>query len=613
VTLAPRIGAAGILGMLLLAMPPLAADGGKRLALVIGVDEYASLSPLRGAALDAARIAQWLSHSGYDEVRLITSSSSTGGTPVAADVLAAMASMRGAVRGKAVDEISFFFSGHGFGLGGSERLCLSDAVVGSAQGSVGLYEDVLPWMRTFNSRLCVAMVDACREEAAISVAAPLPRNDSPLATKSSMLVLQAAAPGSLSREMASGDGGYFTQSLIDAFVQTDGSLGSLVDFLARNLPARTLADSGYSQVPGIAGDFDPSLDFSAIHPTSIAAAKDLGELIVTSRPSGAQVWCGSRYLGVTPLIWAEAVPGNIRLTAKLKGLSAEQSVDIAPGTMTSTELKLSEALGRVFFGTDRKLLEFSVDGAPFRPMNGQAWIEVPPGRRSIRVLAESSLYWEGNLEVASDRTIQVVPDFVPSGRITIKLPKGAILYLRSAEGSRDYLFTESGSLDALPIGKYHAETGDDRYMRWQGDFTLTPGGDVRLSPSLVPTELGKRLFEIETLERNLPREQMIRSACDVAAWSAIGASIVLGVVGSFAFSEWTEASRAYSEAGLGADFKSLRASVGETKTKMVVLFSASAITGLTGSLLLPLGPNPEASSHRLDLLKAEVGKAADLP
>ena len=358
-----------------------------------------------------------------------------------------------------------------------------------------------------------------------------------------------------------------------------------------------------AQTPGVGGDFDPSLEFSAVRPGAISSTKDVGELIVTTRPSGARVWCGSRYLGVSPLVWQEAVPGNVRLTARLGDLSGERDVDIVPGTLSTTDMPLAESPGRVFFGTDKRLLEYSIDGAPFKPMNGVSWIAVPPGRRTIRVLAESSQYWEGTMTIASDRTIQVLPDFVPSGRISVALPEGALLYLRCADGSRDYLFADSGSIDVLPVGNYHAETDDERYLKWQWDFSLSPGDHVFIEPHLVATELGRKMLEIGKLEQRLPADRRLRSALDLGGWLTLGTTAVLCVAGSFALGDVLAATGDYSSAGLGADFPRIRANVLSAQTRAAILFSVSALTGVSGALFFILGPHPGEEARRLDMLR----------
>lgn len=415
------------------------ADTGRRIALVIGVGEYDHLSALRGPATDAIRMTQWLLHAGYETVSLPRSDS--GDSPRLGDLKSAMDEI--AHESGPVDEVLLYFSGHGATNGESERLCLADATPDGSMGTIGLNQELIPWIRNMHPKLGVILVDACRNEDPAPPLPTMPGSPQMPTGKMSLLILQAAAPGASSSEMANGSGGYFTQTLLDAFVSTDGSLGSLVDFVSRNLPARTLAGAGIAQVPGIGGDYDPTLKIGAVQ--SEGTSRDFlpSDLIITTVPSGAEIWCGSRRIGVAPLVWHDRTIGSLTLTARLGELSAECEIERSPAGPAQVNMLLGKAPGRVFFGTDRKLLEYSIDGGPFRPFGGEAWVQAAAGRRNVRVTAEGSLYWEGTIEIASDRTIQVIPDFVKAGQISVELPKGALLYLHSLDGSRDYLFAES--------------------------------------------------------------------------------------------------------------------------------------------------------------------------
>ena len=107
-----------------LATHPAAAAGPRRLAVVVGVEDYGALGPIlpvAGARDGAARVAEALERAGFDQVRLYTDASATR-----ANIEAVLAREIGPRTGPA-DLFLLYFVGHGLGGDfGEPRLLLHD-------------------------------------------------------------------------------------------------------------------------------------------------------------------------------------------------------------------------------------------------------------------------------------------------------------------------------------------------------------------------------------------------------------------------------------------------------------------------------------------------------
>lgn len=144
--------------MLLATMPAQAA----RLALVIGLDNYDAIPPLRNAAADAQAMAKALRDVGYDHVQVVQPRRTLRELQDDIRTFAA--------RVNKGDELLFFFSGHGVQLGGENYLLPSDV---RAQNEAQVRDDALALSRVLSQlrdlpstrapAFTLAIIDACRD------------------------------------------------------------------------------------------------------------------------------------------------------------------------------------------------------------------------------------------------------------------------------------------------------------------------------------------------------------------------------------------------------------------------------------------------------------------
>jgi hypothetical protein len=164
------------------------ADAARR-ALVVGNDNYTSVSKLRNARADAEAMADAFRQAGY-EVDLVTDRNLK---QLQADVR----SFRQKVAGG--DEVVVFFSGHGVQLGGTNYLLPTDV---GAQNEDQVKDDalslsnILEGLRERKPRFTLAIIDACRDNPFASTGRAIGgRGLTGVAGASGQMVIYAAGEG----------------------------------------------------------------------------------------------------------------------------------------------------------------------------------------------------------------------------------------------------------------------------------------------------------------------------------------------------------------------------------------------------------------------------------
>ena len=229
---------------LVTAAPALAA----RRALVIGIDNYRAIAPLRNARADAEAMAAALRRVGY-EVDLQTDRSLK---QLQADVRAFRQRIAGG------DEVVVFFSGHGVQLGGTNYLLPTDV---SAESEDQVRDDalalskVLEDLRERKPRFTLAIVDACRDNPFASAGKAIGgRGLTGVAGATGQMVIYAAGEGQRALDRLGGNdpvrNGVFTRVFIREMAKPGASIREVL-FRVRDEVA-TLAESvRHEQVPAV--------------------------------------------------------------------------------------------------------------------------------------------------------------------------------------------------------------------------------------------------------------------------------------------------------------------------------------------------------------------------
>ncbi|MDD4928581.1 MAG: SUMF1/EgtB/PvdO family nonheme iron enzyme [Gallionella sp.] len=133
-----------------------AGSAGKRIALVIGNDQYSSVTPLKNAVADARAMAAALGKAGFDVT--LRTDANLGAMKLAVRQFKARLS--------GGDEAVFFYSGHGVQLGAANYLLPVDITSDSEEQ---VKDDAIPLQRLLDDlqdkqvKFALAIVDACRD------------------------------------------------------------------------------------------------------------------------------------------------------------------------------------------------------------------------------------------------------------------------------------------------------------------------------------------------------------------------------------------------------------------------------------------------------------------
>ncbi|MEM8729496.1 MAG: caspase family protein [Pseudomonadota bacterium] len=130
----------------------------KRLALVVGIDSYENVSPLKKARNDADAVGQALRGAGFEVMTSID--------PSRREFFIALNNLYNRI--ESGDEVVFFFAGHGVALAGRNRLLPADVpVVEPGNETLLAYEtlaadEILSEIQNRGARLTFLILDACR-------------------------------------------------------------------------------------------------------------------------------------------------------------------------------------------------------------------------------------------------------------------------------------------------------------------------------------------------------------------------------------------------------------------------------------------------------------------
>ncbi len=194
-------------GLLLALALPAAALEGRRLALVVGNSDYAAAAPLPNAARDARDMAEALDRLGF-EVTLLTDTDGAG-FEAALDRVAAAA--------EGAESAVFYFSGHGFQLGGVNYLVPVDARLDDrvAIEREAIRLDKVIARLQHRSRQTIVLLDACRNDPLPpSVSAGLRAGLAQPETGTGTFIAFATQPNNITFD-GTGSNSPFTAALLD--------------------------------------------------------------------------------------------------------------------------------------------------------------------------------------------------------------------------------------------------------------------------------------------------------------------------------------------------------------------------------------------------------------
>lgn len=212
---------AGLLVMPAVTIAQAAVDGaaGKRLALIVGNSKYKSVEPLRNAVNDSRSVAEALEELGFEVTQI--EDVGRAGFEKALDAFSKNA--------EGAEATVFYYSGHGFALGGKNYLVPVDARLRSREAiekETLKLDEIIAELQDRN-RQTLIFLDACRNN-------PLPKgvsdNSQGLAqieTGTGTFVAFATQPGNITRD-GEGDNSQFTTAFLENVTEPGISISDMM-------------------------------------------------------------------------------------------------------------------------------------------------------------------------------------------------------------------------------------------------------------------------------------------------------------------------------------------------------------------------------------------------
>ena len=240
-----------LLSVVLLVLAVLPAMAAKRVALVIGNNDYKALGKLNNAEKDARDMARKLKSLGFDVILKINATRRDMGRAIRAYETKASSSDVGLV----------FYAGHGIQADGKNYLIPSDADIEIEDDLA--YEgvaakDFFQSMERAGTRVNIMILDACRDN-------PLPRRTRSAARGLSVVgipkgakgtaILYSAGEGQTAQDGPAGGNGIFTAALLKVMDIPNLTLEQTIKQVVRRVKEKTNARQRPWSLTSLEGDF----------------------------------------------------------------------------------------------------------------------------------------------------------------------------------------------------------------------------------------------------------------------------------------------------------------------------------------------------------------------
>ncbi|MFL5298293.1 MAG: caspase domain-containing protein [Phenylobacterium sp.] len=215
----------------------------RRVALSVGVQDYARLNKLTRSAADAEAIARSLEAMGYSARSVVD--------PDRDKLQAAIETFVASIRPES--SAIFFFAGHGFQVGGANYLATRDTTPTTAAlfDTAFPLTDILQRMAARSPRQGIVILDACREGAGLAGTVSQRQGFSGIQAPGGFYIVYSAGSGELALEdLGAADknpNGVFTRAFVKC-LKPDVSIGEAVK-LARPEVTSLAASVGHPQHP----------------------------------------------------------------------------------------------------------------------------------------------------------------------------------------------------------------------------------------------------------------------------------------------------------------------------------------------------------------------------
>ncbi len=486
---------------------------GMRIALVVGVNRYDRLSPLKAAVNDAQNIAAHFQLSGYDQVWTLTDNAeqpTARASMVNFQIM--LENIEKLAQTEAISELVVFFAGHGVQVQGENYLCFPEADLAGRRGIISVDRELIPWLRRVPSRLSLTFLDACREDlgptrsAGVTRGLVLPANIGGESSRN-ILVAYSARPGEYAYEKPDGSGGFFTDVLLEALRKSEKiNLGQLVQYLRSQLPQRTQQVFGKLQIPSFGGDFD--LDASLTSTTRINRAL-LASLRFRSEIPVSAVYLNEEKIPIQPDGTVALNPGDYLLRAVSGNNFWEANISIK-GTGAVTVLPDWKPAGTLDFHLPpAAALELTNTGSGTALLVERAGVVpyIEAGTWKVQTVGKAYLPWQGELVITPGQTTRLSPPLQPAPDQELTIRRAALAWERDRLESR------------IPeAARRRQESALVPWLAATGGISLTAAG----AGLWVWSELAYAEYQAATNSFDAQSRRELVQALDIWKWVGLG-------------------------------------------------------------------------------------------
>lgn len=154
---------------------------------------------------------------------------------------------------------------------------------------------------------------------------------------------------------------------------------------------------------------------------TIAMARLVGRLKITSEPAGAQISVAGKPRGTAPVELGELPPGDYEISATLAGYrEAKQTVTVKARDTTTVQVVLARQVGAIEIKTVPPGAKIVLDGQE-RGISPAQLENIPVGEHTLRLEVANLRPWEGKVVVRDGQTTRVQVGLLPL-QVEMKAP-----------------------------------------------------------------------------------------------------------------------------------------------------------------------------------------------
>jgi hypothetical protein len=541
-------------------------SAGDRFAVVVGIDAYDLLSSLKAGVNDAEKIASYYQGLGFKVWLMTDRQPSRMDQPSLANFNRVLDNVSQLAKGQGVEELVFFFAGHGVQIQNANYLCFPEAVVTGDTGMLNVDKVIVPWLKDVNAKLSMVYLDACRNDLGPVRAGGVTRgltvvpaaDSENAAAKGEIAIFYAAKPGAFSFEKPDGTNGFFTDTLVEALQSKSvGTISDLYSYIRAALPERTEKAYGKPQIPNIGGDFDLTTRFSRGE-VDLASFDTTGRLFVESSSPGATIKINGAVRGTTPMLIEKIVPGSVLVEVESGDSYGSQQLTVQPRTAQNVRLEMSKISSNLFV---RSLKTFDpstgrtedvgdaggflqemtayADGREIAVFSTTFLPGFPPGQKEVEIMGKGWA-WRGNVTFKPREDAKVDVVMRPIGDLRFTVPSGTEILLTSKTYGEELrppvpggVGEEEVYVGAIYAGEWAITLKKEGFETLTEAITVPKREILYYEPQFKPlrsTALKVRLSEARSL---LERDKKTRAKLDAAGLVSAGLGLALGAVSGY--------------------------------------------------------------------------------